>query len=99
MAKLPFYYSRICHKFYITTATKKKKLAAGLRDDASNKEGLGSQSCVCVCCEVKEGAEEKQAGSSWAKLSNFCSNFTIDVQLAAWPPMSGWLPALNTSFN
>lgn len=66
MAKLPFYYSCSCHKFYITTATK-KKLAAGLRDDASNMEGLGSQSCVCVCCEVKEGAEEKRAGSSWAK--------------------------------
>ena len=52
---------------------------------------------VCVCWEVKEGAEEKQAGSSQAEYSNFYSNFTIDAH--AWPPVSGWLPALNTSFN
>lgn len=95
MAKLPFYYSCICHKFYIT---EKKKSAAGLGDEASNREGLGSQSCVCVL-RGEGGAEGKQAGSSRAEYSNFCSNFTIDAQLAAWPPASGWLPALNTSFN
>ena len=64
MAKLPFYCSSICHKFYITEK-KKKKLAAGLRDEASNRENLGSQSCVCVL--RGEGGGRRKTG--WLFLS------------------------------
>lgn len=33
---------------------------------------------------------KKQPCSSQAAGSDFCSNFTVDTQHAAWPPVSRW---------
>ena len=47
-----------------------------------------------MCTESVERGDRKSGISFQAADSNFYSKFT---PLASWPPVSGWLPVLNTS--
>ena len=49
-----------------------------------------------VCHGWAERVRAKAGPSSQGADSNVCSNFTVGTQLATWPPVSGWLPVLNT---
>lgn len=50
-----------------------------------------------VCAEGWRREPRKKTGWLFPSSRFFCSNFTIDTQFAAWAPMSGLLPVLNTS--